>query len=128
MSVSLLRSSLLRSPLRQTEKFQRVGFVSPALPTMHDASDDSYQDVLRGIGQSPDDGHISEAFRKGRLCDSPASLTLHEVYVRIIATCSLTWRIRTTGPNTSGRTFRFVDGMPYGIFHRTEKFAREPAN
>jgi len=32
-----------------TEKFQRVGSVSPALPAMHDASNDSHQDVLRGV-------------------------------------------------------------------------------
>lgn len=33
-----------------TEKFQRVGSVSPALPTMHDASNDPHQDVLRRVG------------------------------------------------------------------------------
>ena len=32
-----------------TEKLQRVGSVSPALPAVHDASDDPHQDVLRGV-------------------------------------------------------------------------------
>jgi len=36
--------------LTPTEEFQRVGSVSPALPTMHDASNDPYQDVLRRVG------------------------------------------------------------------------------
>lgn len=37
------------------EKLQRVGSVSPALPAMHDASNDPYQDVLCGITKSPHD-------------------------------------------------------------------------
>ena len=80
---------VLTSP--PTEEFQRVGSVSPALPAMHDASNDPDQDVLRGVGQSPHDRHISEAFRKGCFRDGPAALTLHEVHVRIVTTCSPTW-------------------------------------
>ena len=114
--------------LAPTEEFQRVGFVSPALPAMHDASDDPYQDVLRRIGQSPYDRHISEAFRKGCFRDGPAPLTLHEVHVRVDTTYPLAWRIRTKGPETSGRTFRVVGRMSFGVFCRTEEFAREPAN
>jgi hypothetical protein len=33
-----------------TEEFQRVGSVSPALPAVHDASNDPYQDVLCRVG------------------------------------------------------------------------------
>jgi hypothetical protein len=50
-----LTRSLTSTP---TEKFQRVGSVSSTLPAMHDACNDAYQDVLRGIGQSPHNGHI----------------------------------------------------------------------
>lgn len=58
---------------------------------MHDASDDAYQDVLRGIGQSPYSGHISEAFRKGRFCHSPTSLALHQVHVRVVTARPFAW-------------------------------------
>jgi len=111
-----------------TEEFQRVGSVSPALPAMYDASNDPDQNVLRRVSQSPHDRHISEAFRKGCFRDSPAALTLHEVHVRVVATCTPTWRIRTKGPNTSRRTFRFVGRVPYSVLCRAKEFAREPAN
>ena len=111
-----------------TEKFQRVGFISPAVPAMHDASNDAYQDVLRGIGESPDNRHISETFRKRRFDNSPTSFALYEVYVRIVTAHSLTWRIRTKGPDASGRTFCIVGRMPYGILYRTEEFTCKPTH
>ena len=74
-----------------TEEFPRVGSVSPAIPAMYDASNDPDKDVLRRVCQSPYDRHISEALRKGCFRDSPAAPTLHEVHVRIIATCSSAW-------------------------------------
>lgn len=74
-----------------TEEFPRVGSVSPAIPAMHDASNDPDKDVLRRVCQSPHDRHISETLRKRCFCDGPAALTLHEVHVGIIATCSSTW-------------------------------------
>src|SRR5882757_1716044 len=42
-----LAHALTPSP---TEELQRVGSISPALPAMHDPSDDSYQDVFCWIG------------------------------------------------------------------------------
>jgi len=74
-----------------TEEFPRIGSVSPAIPAMHDASNDPDKDVLRRVCQGPYDRHITEALRKRCFRDSPAALTLHEVHVRIIATCSSTW-------------------------------------
>ena len=57
LCIEYLRQHVRTLPLEFTcmltapaEKFQRVGLISPSLPTMHDASDDTYQDVLRGFG------------------------------------------------------------------------------
>ena len=57
LCIEYLRQHVRTLPLEFTcmltapaEKFQRVGLKSPSLPTMHDASDDTYQDVLRGFG------------------------------------------------------------------------------
>lgn len=98
-TVSLELTRLLT--LVPTEKFQRIGSVPPALPAMHDPGNDTYQDVLRGIGQSPHIRHISEAFRTGRFRHSPTPFTLHEIYVCVVTARPLAWRVRTEGPDAS---------------------------